>query len=226
MPRSQKPERRFPVKLTRAQRKLVAAVVPAFSDRLRLEEPNQRTIEFTAAELKQLKAAAETAIQEVRTGYERRPLRLVLKATDQAIRQSHQRPLADAVYQFKITLLESRPPIWRRIQVQDGTLDQLHEHIQTAMGWTNSHLHHFRIGEQRYGDPDLMQENFEDMGYKDSTATKVSDILPRTGRRFRFRYEYDFGDSWDHEVLFEGVVRAQPRVKYPLCLEGERACPP
>ena len=133
---------------------------------------------------------------------------------------------AGAVYQFKITLLESHPPVWRRIQVQDCTLDKLHEHIQTAMGWTNSHLHHFKVGEQLYGDPDLMQENFEDMGYKDSTTTRISDILPKTGKRFRFRYEYDFGDSWDHEVLFEGVVRADPKVKYPLCLEGARACPP
>jgi hypothetical protein len=133
---------------------------------------------------------------------------------------------ADAVYQFKITLQESHPPIWRRIQVQDCTLDKLHEHIQTAMGWTNSHLHHFKIGEQLYGDPELLQENFEDMEYKDSTTTKISDILPRTGRRFRFQYEYDFGDSWYHEVLFEGVVQADPKAKYPLCLEGARACPP
>ncbi len=133
---------------------------------------------------------------------------------------------ADTVYQFKITLLESQPPIWRRIQVQDCTLDKLHEHIQTAMGWTNSHLHHFRIEEQLYGDPELMQENFEEMEYKDSTTTKISDILPKGGKRFRFQYEYDFGDSWYHEVLFEGVVRAESRAKYPVCLEGARACPP
>jgi hypothetical protein len=132
----------------------------------------------------------------------------------------------DTVYQFRITLLDTRPPVWRRIQVKDGTLDKLHEHVQTAMGWTNSHLHHFKVGGQLYGDPDLMQENFEEMGYEDSTTTRISDILPKTGRRFRFVYEYDFGDSWDHEVLFEGVLRADPRVKYPLCLEGERACPP
>ena len=226
MPRSKKPELRFPIKLTLAQRKLVAAVAPAFSDRLKLDEPNQRIIEFTEAELKKLKATAETAIQKSSTGYERRPLRLVLKATDQAISQSHKLPLADTVYQFKITLLESHPPIWRRIQVKDCTLDKLHEHIQTALGWTNSHLHHFRMGEQLYGDPDLMRENFEEMEYKDSTTTKISDILPRTGRRFRFQYEYDFGDSWDHEILFEGIVRAAPKVKYPLCLEGARACPP
>jgi hypothetical protein len=131
----------------------------------------------------------------------------------------------DAVYQFKITLLESHPPIWRRIQVRDCTLDKLHELIQTAMGWTNSHLHHFKVKDQLYGDPDLMQENFEGMDYKDSTTTKISDILPRTGRRFRLQYEYDFGDSWHHEVLFEGVVRADPKAKYPLCLEGARGLP-
>jgi hypothetical protein len=47
------------------------------------------------------------------------------------------------------------------------TLDNLHDHIQTAMDWTNSHLHHFRIGQQLYGDPDLMQENFVEMGYQE-----------------------------------------------------------
>ena len=71
------------------------------------------------------------------------------------------------VYQFKITLLESQPPIWRRIQVMDCTLDTFHEHIQTAMGWSNSHLHQFRIGEQSYGDPLLLEEDFEKMEYRD-----------------------------------------------------------
>ena len=54
----------------------------------------------------------------------------------------------------------------------------------------------------------------------------VDPSLPKSGGRFRFQYEYDFGDSWDHEVLFEGVLRAELRRKYPLCLEGARACPP
>ena len=72
-----------------------------------------------------------------------------------------------------------------------------------------------------------MQENFEELEYEDSTTTRISDTLPKTGKRFRFLYEYDFGDSWYHEVLFEGVVvRVDSKVKYPLCLEGARACPP
>jgi hypothetical protein len=125
-----------------------------------------------------------------------------------------------------VTLLDTRPPIWRRTQVKDCTLDRLHEHLQTAMGWTNSDLHHFRIGEQLYGDPLLMQENFEEMGCKDSTTTRISDLLPTSGKRFRFEYECDFGDGWRHEVLFEGCVQAEAGKKYPLCVEGERACPP
>jgi hypothetical protein len=130
------------------------------------------------------------------------------------------------VYQFKITLQESIPPIWRRIQVGDCTLDKLHEHIQSAMGWTNSHLNHFRIEETLYGDPLLMQETFEEMKYKDATTTRLSDLLPKGGGRFAFEYEYDFGDGWMHEVLFEGRIPADPKAKYPLCLEGARACPP
>jgi hypothetical protein len=133
----------------------------------------------------------------------------------------------DFVYQFKITLLNITPPIWRRIQVKDCTLDKLHEYIQTAMGWTNSHLHHFKVGKQRYGDPMLMEESMEEMDYKDSTRTKLSTIIPKTKKfRFEYEYEYDFGDSWHHEVLFEGRPRAEAGRRYPICLDGERSCPP
>lgn len=130
------------------------------------------------------------------------------------------------VYQFKITLLESRPPIWRRIQVEDCTLDKLHEHIQTAMGWANSHMNHFRIRKDLFGDPMLMGENFGEFRYKDSTTIRLSSLLHGVATPFRFEYEYDFGDSWAHEVCFEGRVPATARVRYPVCLEGARACPP
>ena len=130
------------------------------------------------------------------------------------------------LYQFKVTLLEASPPIWRRIQVHDCTLDKLHEHIQTAMGWTNSHLHQFEIDGERFGDPELLDDGFEDFECVDSTVTMLSDILPESGQRFAFKYEYDFGDGWEHEILFEGCPPADKGKKYPLCVEGERACPP
>jgi hypothetical protein len=130
------------------------------------------------------------------------------------------------VYQFKVTLMDTKPPIWRRIQVNDCTLDKLHEHIQTAMGWTNSHLHHFRIDGKFYGDPMLMAENFGDLNYADSTRTRLSDILPKGAQGFQFEYEYDFGDGWRHEVVFEERLGAESRKRFPLCTEGARACPP
>jgi hypothetical protein len=94
------------------------------------------------------------------------------------------------------------------------------------MGWTNSHLHQFEIKGKRYGDPELLDDGFGDFVCLDSTKTKLSQILPKTGKRFAFKYEYDFGDGWQHEVVSEGKLPVDPKVKYPLCLEGERACPP
>lgn len=133
---------------------------------------------------------------------------------------------SDTVYQFKITLVGSKPPIWRRIQVKDGTLNELHEHIQTAMGWTNSHLHDFKIGSQLYSDSKLFDDDFGDSETLDSTTTRISEIVPPQKRKFRFYYEYDFGDGWEHEILLEKSFEPEAGVAYPRCLEGERACPP
>ena len=148
------------------------------------------------------------------------------KATDKKKPKAKSKVANDILFQFKITLLGIKPAIWRRIQVQDCTLDKLHEHIQTAMGWTNSHLHQFEINDKRYGNPELLDEGFDDFECVDSTKTLVSELLPKTGKRFAFKYEYDFGDGWEHEVLFEGCPPLEMSKKYPLCIEGERACPP
>jgi len=134
---------------------------------------------------------------------------------------------AGTIFQFKITLKEIKPPIWRRIQTKDCTLEKLHEHIQTAMGWTNSHLHQFEIDGVRYGDPELLMEGFEDETPPvNSLRTKVSKMLPKDGKRFHFDYEYDFGDGWEHEIVFEGCLQAEKGTRYPVCVEGARACPP
>lgn len=96
--------------------------------------------------------------------------------------------------------------------------------IGTAMGWTNRHLHQFKIDGERFGDPELLECGEPDDKYVDSTVTKISEIVPRDGKRFRFDYKYDFGDGWEHEVLFEGCLRAEKGGRYPLCLEGKRSC--
>lgn len=127
---------------------------------------------------------------------------------------------ADLLFQFKITLHETKPPIWRRIQVPDCTLGDLHELIQAAMGWEDAHLHQFIIDDVRYGIPE------QELGLENETKARLSKIVPQSRMPFRFRYEYDFGDGWLHDLLFEGYPSNDVGQKYPVCLDGSRACPP
>jgi len=219
----------YNVNFTVAQRKVVADLLPKLADRMKLDEKNPRTIAFTTNELESIRTLAEAARSHAQNGMVRNSLRHVVDAVTQALEEVEgigSIPISERLYQFKITLLESPAPIWRRIQVRDSTLDKFHERIQTAMGWTNSHLHQFKINGECYGDPDLLNDGFEDFECIDSTVTKISEVVPKAGKRFQFLYEYDFGDSWRHEVLFEGCLKAQKGSRYPLCVEGERKCPP
>jgi len=221
----------FPLRLTQAQRRAVARLLPNLRPRLLLDQANQRTLQFTLAEMKQIAQAARAA-PKAATGMERNSLRHVVDAAERAMEKFakgkiHRIAASERLYQFKITLKDIKPPIWRRIQVKDCCLDKLHEHIQTSMGWTNSHLHQFKINGVIYGDPQLLYESWEDeMRPVNSLRTRVSAVIPEDGKRFTFDYEYDFGDGWEHEVLFEGCLCAEKGVRYPLCVEGERACPP
>ncbi len=124
-------------------------------------------------------------------------------------------------YQLKITLRDSRPPIWRRVLVPgDFSLHKLHRVAQIAMGWTDSHLHQFLVGEICYGEPHPDDE----IEMNDERRFTLNQIAPR--EKSKFVYEYDFGDSWEHEILVEKVLPPEPGVKYPLCVKGKRACPP
>lgn len=217
------------VLLTQPQRKALAELLPELAERLQLQEKNPRRISFTVSELQTIQETAKDAIPNADSGIKRSFLRHILHEISRAIEDSDgigSIPAAQRLYQFKITLIDSQPPVWRRIQVKDCTLDKLHERIQTAMGWTNSHLHQFKIKGICYGDPDLLEDGSDNDHLLDSTRTKISEIIPKSGKRFRFLYEYDFGDGWIHEVLFEGCLNADKGQRYPICVEGERACPP
>lgn len=218
------------VNFSSAQRKTIAAILPEIADRLKLDENKARTITLTTDELATIQQRAKDAIPIAENGMKRNSFQHIVEGTTRAIEESQgigAIPKSERLYQFKITLLESEPPIWRRIQVKDGTLDKLYEHIQTSMGWTNSHLHQFEIDGERYGDPELLYDGWMDESLPiDSTNTRISEIIPKDGKRFGFKYEYDFGDGWEHEVLFEGCLRAGKGERYPQCVEGERACPP
>jgi hypothetical protein len=132
----------------------------------------------------------------------------------------------DLIYQFKLTLLDIKPSIWRRIQVPDCTLGDLHEYIQSAFGWWNYHLHQFQIDGERYEPPPAPDDFDFDLDIRDETQVVLGKLIPKSGRKPRWVYEYDFGDGWRHEIQFEGFVPNDPKAKYPVCVEGERACPP
>lgn len=129
-------------------------------------------------------------------------------------------------FQFRITLVDSQSPIWRRIVVPDGTLDDLHQHVQCAMGWTNSHLHQFEIRRKIYSDPMLMESGFDDMEYIDTLKTMLEGLFGGKRPPRRFAYEYDFGDGWLHEIEFEGVQEVPDGAPTLYCGEGARCCPP
>ena len=116
------------------------------------------------------------------------------------------------------------PPIWRRIQVPDCTLGELHEVLQVVMGWEDCHLHQFIVRGEYYGPLDPEDSDW-DMEMEDEEKISISQVA-KTGRKVRFIYEYDFGDSWQHEILLEKILEPEPNVTYPRCIEGARACPP
>jgi hypothetical protein len=94
------------------------------------------------------------------------------------------------------------------------------------MGWTNSHLHQFEIAGNRYTDPRFMMDDLDDFGAIDYSGLRVSDLVAKHGTKLRMGYEYDFGDGWQHEVVLEKVTESEPGIRYPRCIDGERACPP
>lgn len=131
------------------------------------------------------------------------------------------------VYQFKISLLETNPSIWRRIQVPDEySFWDLHVAIQDAFGWLDYHLHAFLPNQ-----PDSAKRL--EIGIPDEDADKS--VVPswRVAIREFFRspgdnmcYDYDFGDGWRHDVVFEGASVREPSVSCPRCVAGERLGPP
>lgn len=125
------------------------------------------------------------------------------------------------MYQIKVTLKHFRPPIWRRIEViSDMTLKDLHHIIQDAMGWEDCHLHQFTIMGVFYGPPE--PDSFSDT--ENENRVKLSKVV--TKEKAKFAYEYDFGDSWEHEILVEKILPVDQEKKYPVCTGGKRACPP
>ena len=129
--------------------------------------------------------------------------------------------MAQNIFQIQISLNGFTPKIWRRIQLKSDTLlPDLHDIIQITMGWRNSHLHQFIKNKEYYGDSSL-DDDFDVIDYR---KIKLSTMLKK--EKDSMKYEYDFGDSWEHTLLLEKILPVDSNTKYPICLAGKMHCPP
>jgi hypothetical protein len=126
------------------------------------------------------------------------------------------------ILSIKITLNRTDPPIWRRILVPSSvTFFDLHHILQIGMGWKNSHLFEFLVGDYKLGyiNP---HEAFEDMA--DANEVTLDLLLLKEG--LAFTYLYDFGDGWEHTVTVENLLEKDKEKNYPICIDGQLNCPP
>ena len=110
----------------------------------------------------------------------------------------------ERVFRIKITLKGvSKPPVWRRVLVPAGIrLDRFHETIQAVMGWLDYHMHVFSAEASDYGSED------PELGHTDDRRITLARVLEEPGDQLI--YTYDFGDDWDHEVVLEQELPAEP----------------
>jgi len=126
------------------------------------------------------------------------------------------------IYQIHVLLKGSKPRIWRRLLVPSDTeLGDLHKIIQAAMGWTNSNLHQFVQNRNIY-EPPAPDDMWDSMG-EDYTGMKLNQFLKK--KNYKLTYEYDFGDSWEHEIKLENILREDEVLdsSLPICIDGKMA---
>lgn len=127
------------------------------------------------------------------------------------------------IYQLKVTLVGSKPPIWRTILVPSNIiLSKLHIALQISMGWTNCHLHQFIVDGVFYG---IQDDDFGmDMEIENEDKYKLDQLLKV--EKESVIYEYDFGDGWEHKILLEKILPFEKDSQPASCIKGKRACPP
>lgn len=125
------------------------------------------------------------------------------------------------LYQFKISLDYTKPAIWRRFTVEPETkLNNFHKILQTIMGWSNNHMHLFRIDDKFYSAP--CDDDF--METIDYSNIRLNALIKN--EKQEFYYDYDFGDNWRHTVILEKIIPKNGFPTYPLCIKGKRNVPP
>jgi len=126
------------------------------------------------------------------------------------------------LYELHVELEDIEPRIWRRILVPGSIkLPGLHDLLQLVMGWSDSHLHSFHFGKKAFS---AAHADLDELEMLDEKKYTLESALGESLREFV--YEYDFGDSWRHDIKVRLVSQPNPDWFYPLCIAGERAAPP
>ena len=130
--------------------------------------------------------------------------------------------MSESAYVMKVSLIDSKPAIWRRFCVPgQTTLDRLHDIIQIVMGWQECHLHSFTIAGQRYTEA---PGDHDDDAQEESGFT-LAELVPQANAKFT--YQYDYGDDWQHELRVESISEVPEGHKACIgCMDGKRNCPP
>lgn len=215
--------------LSKAQRRTIVEldVSDKIKELLTVDATGSRTFDFTADELASICHALAEPLSEAQGKY----LNQLLKAAEKIAqgltegltnkkkpRRKSSKP--KTAFQIKITLKEIKPVVWRRFQVLDCVLTDLHVAIQVVMGWQNCHLYSFKTGDDTYCDPSLC----EDMEYDDGRRIKLSHLVKQGFENLE--YVYDFGDHWQHSIEIESAFQPENGVTFLVCLEGEGISPP
>jgi hypothetical protein len=132
--------------------------------------------------------------------------------------------MIEPIARIKIELRDIKPKIWRRVDVPlSTTLMGLHDIIQVAMGWNDSHLFEFQIGDKVYSEPYSDDELYERKIFK-AKGIRLKSLVDRGVKQFI--YIYDLGDYWRHDITIESVYDGKEEVEYPVFVDGAKRCPP
>lgn len=229
------------LKLTGLQREML--LEGQFLDRdlarkIEAGEPGLRAIAFTVPELERLRDRVDRIRDGAKVADARRygavigriDKCLVRRRADEERRAAgvpeQPGPVRGLVFQFTVTLAGIDPPIWRRFQVEDCTLDRFHHVVRVMVGWTmDVEPHRFEFGGVQYG-PRTYDDTPVPGDHVDEATVFLHQLFPAGAAPSAGRYEYEFRARWQHELAFEGHRDWDFDADYPACLGGERACPP
>src|SRR2546428_2445151 len=134
---------------------------------------------------------------------------------------SHARRASGQVIRLRISLIDSEPSVWRRLLVPATIrLDKLHRVFQDTMGWTDSHLHMFRM------DDDVLYTSYDHDLMQDELDERMSTLEHAVGDHLRFAYDYDYGDNWEHDVIIEDKTATRLALKDAVSIDGQNATQP